>query len=191
MKFGKGTIALVAAFMILMGSGAAALAQDQPNDTGDATVAITVDPNENFLAVAVTDVDFDEWPYSFTAFDVDGNLTVTVTDTRGTAAGWNVNLSATDFARADNAYFFDIGNLSLLSGGVTDLAYGGIAANATCIAASSLSEVDGLGQEILSADVDCGMGLFELAMNGTLTIPGGTLVGVYESTVTVEFASGA
>jgi hypothetical protein len=190
MKFGKGIIALVAAFMLLVGSGAAALAQDQLGDSGDATVEITVDPNENFLAVAVTDVDFEAWPYSFADRDVYGDLFVEVTDTRGTAFGWNVNLSATDFVRADSEYSFDIDNLSLIANGVTDQAYGGIPADASCILDTSASPVDGTGQQILSANVDCGMGQFELEMDGTLTIPGGTLAGVYESIVTVDIATG-
>jgi hypothetical protein len=190
MKFGKGIIALVAAFMILMGSGAAALAQDKPSDTGDATVVITRNDDDNFLAVSVTSVNFDAWPYSFSDRLVFGDLSVEVTDTRGTAEGWNVLLSATEFKRLDELYTFGIDNLSLIADLVTDQEYGGEVADASCIDATSASPVDGTGQPILSAGVDCGMGQSVLEMNGTLKIPGGTLAGTYQSIVTVAIASG-
>jgi hypothetical protein len=193
MKFGKGIIALVAAFMLLVGSGAAALAQEQSSDTGDATVEITINATNNFLAVSVTDVNFLQWAYSFDDRDVNGDLFVEVTDTRGTGAGWNVLLSATDFVRADLAYSFAIDNLDLLQNDVTDLAYLGtpaISPSPSCIAPDDAVPVNGTGTKILSAAVNCGMGQFQLEMNGTLTIPGGTLAGVYQSIVTVDIATG-
>ena len=183
--------AIVGALMLVGGTAATTLAQAVPTDTGNATVSITSDATVNYLAVSISDASFTPKPYSFTDQSTSGALTVTVTDTRGTAAGWNVNLDATDFGSGGGS--FSISNLSLTAGAVAGALFQDATASALGITASNASPVKKTGvstTKVLSAAVASGAGLFNLPMTGSLNIPGGTLVGTYTSTVTVSIASG-
>ncbi len=179
---------------MLLAGGATGSVGAATTATGNATVSITSDTATNFLAVSITNASFGSRPYSFTATtNVPGSLTVTAIDTRGSALGWNVNLSATDFAR-DPSTTFDIGNLSLTAGPVAGIATGGGSVPSTAgIVTSSAAPVQKTGSgstKILSAAPLSGMGTFDLPMTGNLTIPAETLIGAYTSVVSVAIVSG-
>lgn len=190
----KRILSVVASVLLLAGTSASVLAQAQPSDTGNAAVTITTDTSTNYLAVAITDsIAFTNVPYSFSTQQTTGTLTVTATDTRGTAAGWHVTLDATDFMR-DAATSFAIGNLDLLAGTVSGVPFQGVTGDPTGITQSSAAPVQKTGSSlttnVLSAAIGHGAGQFALPMNGTLTIPGGSLAGEYHSIVTVAINAG-
>jgi hypothetical protein len=189
MNLRKSILSAAAALLILAGAATTNVIA-APTDTGNATVTIA---STGVLSVLVSDAAFGTHPYSFTnTVGVPGSLTVTATDERGTAAGWNVNLSGTDFSRDVNTSF-DISNLNLTAGTVVGVPFGGATASASGITASSAAPVLETGTsvtKVLSAAVLSGAGQFDLPMTGSLTIPAGTLVGTYTSEVTVTIVSG-
>ncbi len=192
MNIRKGILAAAAALLIVVG-GATSQVDAATSDTGSATVTITTSATNNYLAVEVSDANFNSWPYSFTdTLDVPGSLTVTATDTRGTGAGWKVNLSATDFIR-DASTSFDISHLDLTAGSVEGVLFQGKIGSTIGISASSAVPVQETGvstTQVLTASARSGMGQFQLPMTGSLDIPGGTLEGLYTSTVTVSIVTG-
>lgn len=149
-----------------------------------ATVSIITGP-ENIMTVVISSAVFTATQYSLQDTTTTSTVTVTPTDLRGTAAGWNVNLSATDLSR-DASTNFAISNLSLVAGELT----GPGAASITKNNAAPVQKTGVSTTKILSAPIGSGMGAFVLTMAGTLTIPGGTLIGLYTSTMTVTIATG-
>jgi len=183
-------LATAGAVLLVATTTLTGLAQTQ-QATGNATVSITSDTTTNYLAVSVTNAAFGGYAYSFVDQTAAGSLTVTATDTRGTAAGWNVSLSASDFAAGTER--IAIANLALTAGTPSALAFGGSTGSTAGVVATSAAPVQQTGtstSKILSAGVGSGAGQFQLPMTGALNIPGGTLVGSYTSTVSVAIVSG-
>lgn len=195
MNFRSKLVAVVGSALILASSLTMGAAQSAPQATGNATVRVTSDTTTNYLAVSITNANFGAVPYSFQNQQATGSLTVGVVDTRGTAAGWNVSLDATDFRTGDSSQFFDINNLGLGAGTQIGLPYssGDPAPSTANMTPQSVSPVQKTGvgtSKIWSAAELAGAGKFELPMAGTLTVPGGTLVGEYTSVVTVSIVTG-
>jgi hypothetical protein len=195
MNFRNKLVAVVGSALILASSLTMGAAQSAPTATGNATVRVTSDTTTNYLAVSINSADFGGVPYSFQNQQANASLTVGVTDTRGSAAGWNVSLNATDFRNGDGSQFFGIGNLSLVAGTQVGQPYISgdpmpSTANMTAFSAAPVQKTGDSTTKIWSAAELAGAGKFELPMAGTLTVPGGTLVGDYTSVVTVSIISG-
>lgn len=195
MNFRSKLVAVVGSALILASSLTMGAAQSAPTATGNATVRVTSDTTTNYLAVSINSADFGGVPYSFQDQTATGSFTVGVIDTRGTAAGWNVTLNATDFKTGDSSQFFDISNLSLTAGAQigVPIASGDpmpSTANMTPSSAAPVQETGTGTTKIWSAQALAGAGQFELPMAGTLKVPGGTLVGSYTSVVTVSIVTG-
>jgi hypothetical protein len=157
--------------------------------TADSESVDIVVTSNGVLSVAVNEtVPFDDIFYSFSEQTVTGELSVTVTDERGTAAGWAFNIRATNFNGSSGGAgdSFPIGGLSLTHAstswvsGNTDLSH---------IQGSAISAVSTTGQLIALAGLGSGNGEYILVYPGELTIPGDTLVDTYTSVVTVEAAA--
>jgi hypothetical protein len=183
MNFRSKLVAVAGSALILASSLTFGVASAADNDTATASVKVTTNAS-NVLSVVIENGSFGSVVYDFADQDTKGTLDVTVTDLRGTAPGWNVNLSASDFATGDaSPKTFGIGNLSLAPG----------AASATTkfsttngITPSGAIQVSSAPQPILTASAGSGDGEFTSTLAGTLKVPGGTLVGDYAAEVTVS-----
>jgi hypothetical protein len=190
MKFRNAIIATVGSALILASSLTMGAAQTVEDVDGDATVEITRKDNLNSISVWITDSDFDAHPYSLVEQPVPGNLTIGLDDFRGTADGWDVYISATEFT-SDNGRSFGAEQL-VLDPGDFDLNPDVTQENVTTDGQSTTASVQlsSDSQGIWSAANGNGAGHFVLPVDGTLTIPGGTLVGTYTSTMTVSVEAG-
>lgn len=123
----------------------------------------------------------------------------TVTDARGTGAGWNVTVSGTQFCKLDTlGVACDLvtpRNLPTSSLSVPQLSVA--KADATSSAVPSLTGgpylVDGLSVKVASSAANgTGMGSYDFSQGGNwnLTVPASAYAGSYRSTVTVSVASG-
>jgi hypothetical protein len=139
------------------------------------TVSVLIEETRTFSGVeySLTDVK-----------TADGELTVTAFDNRGTAKGWNVQLKATDFIKSNNSVGgnISVGNLSLDAGQPQRLSGVGT----TPMNATDINSMSTTAQQFWVAALDEGDGEFEVALEGELDVPAGTLVDTYTSTVTAE-----
>lgn len=178
---------------ILAGAlGLSMIAGVSAQDTGDAQ--INVQPNENGLVTPLitSAPDFGSVEYSFDPQVVTnteggaGNLVIEVTDNRGGSNGWEINISGTDFINAAETESFEVTNLVLGTGDVT--ATTGDPENVTPAATQPVTTEE---TSLITASVDNDSnGVFTITYTGnTLTVPGGTPVDEYTSTLTIETAA--
>ncbi len=122
--------------------------------------------------------------YSFTPQSVTGSLTYRTTASG--CAGWNIQLSATNFAYTGSFSGAAIpnGNIAITPGSVS--AVSGSTTNITPGSTGSL----GSALKVLSAIENSGIGTYDQSIAIGVTIPGGARVGTYTSTLTVTAASG-
>ncbi len=138
------------------------------------------------LSASITGVTFPAVTYSFSNATTTGNFTIQAVDNRGTAAGWNITVSASDFKNQDASRSFSASHLSLAAGTVAVNA-----GNASTTGQGKFSVSDmSAGGKVWNAGVGSGDGDYTLTSLGTLVVPGGTLVDTYKSLVTVSITSG-
>lgn len=178
-KITSGTIALVLATGI---AGSAFAAED---DSGKASIEIVPMSDEaGVLSVSISDMNFGSLPYSLVDRDVDGTATITASDMRGTAGGWNVTLTSTDFDEG-----MDISNLSLSAGAVSTTSTNSDHSSAAVPAMTGVnSVVAGETFNVLTAKPGTGAGSYSAEYNTNLHVPSGTLVGEYDATITVTIS---
>ncbi len=186
MTFRKALTGAIGALALVAATATSSLAAPvTPSDSTDVDIIVT---SNGVLSVIVAESEpFDDVNYSFTTTHSIGQLTVTVTDLRGTAAGWTFNLRANgDFEGANTNDSIPIGGLGL---GFNHLAW--VAGNTSTlfIAASNISHVSTSGQQIVDAPIGYGNGQYDIVYNGDLLVPGDTLVDTYTTTLTVESAA--
>lgn len=199
---GHGRLVGVAlAFSALVVAAAAPTAQAQTADPTNVTVTAS---NLTLGAIAVAD---------FTGVTLNGTVRSTtatmsafdVTDARGTGAGWNVTIGATEFKEWDSA--LNAGAGGYVTGGKT------IGTSRTSMATATVAKKDstssapptmtagaytldaGTAVKIASAAADgTGMGSYTITPGGTngvtLTVDAKTYAKAYRSDVTVTLATG-
>jgi len=184
MNFRSKLVAITGSALILASSITMGAAEEAHTDTANASVSITTNAS-NVLTVDITNGRFDSKRYSFDDQTSSGSLTVTVTDLRGTAAGWKVNLSAKNFTTGGtSAKTFGIGNLKLTPGAVASETNS--FSRPSEIEVGAGFQVAGAETQILRAPAGEGDGEFSSVLAGSLNVPGGTLVGDYTSEVKVS-----
>lgn len=173
-------IALTGILAIAMIGGASAT--ETETKSGTASVNVTSD---GVLSVTIDNASFDSVPYKFTDQSTTASIKVNVEDNRGNGTGWKVSLYGSDFQREDGTKF-DIDHLALASAEVERTA-GQIPTeiNTHVVALGDESP----GQVIASAPELQGMGHYTVDYSASLTVPGGTLVGEYKSTLYVSITS--
>jgi len=182
MNVRKQVLTTLGAAALVLATSTSAFAMAVTNDDSENVVVEITPKIGGTVTVLVTETTaFPDQIYSLAEQTTSGVLTVQTSDDRGNAAGWNVTLKATDFVEADTADIA-INNLVLLAQPVVKNSVGGT----TPAAGSNQSPVTTTAQQLWDAAPATGDGIFSLPMNGTLTIPAGTLVGTYTSTVTAE-----
>jgi len=148
----------------------------------DSTASVQITPNENApLSVSITGGTFVAKDYSFADQTTTGSLTLGATDERGNQGGWTVSLAATDFV--DGSRSIPVSGMNLVPGTPSRV---GTVGTAPVAHTSPVITPSTISATIWSAPAGEGDGQFSLPVEGTLTIPGGTLVGTYVSTVTVN-----
>lgn len=180
--------ASIGAAAMMFASVATGYAVEAPRASDQATVDIVV-TSAGVLSVTVTETEtFDDIAYSFDDQKVEGDLTVQVTDQRGTAAGWTFNLRGSDFtgSRSGPGDSFPISGLSLVHTSTTPLAGN---PSTKGIAGYDIPSVNATGNQIVSASTGFGNGQYDVLFDGTLVVPGDTLVDSYTATIVVEVPS--
>lgn len=109
-----------------------------------------------------------------------------VTDARGSGAGWNLTVSATNFS--------DGAGHTLAPGTITGVA-AACKAGSSCTAASSSGityplTVGGTAAKFFNAAVNSGLGKFDVTPTFSVSIPGNAYAGTYSSTLTLATVSG-
>jgi hypothetical protein len=187
------TIAVTTVFGASFGSAAFAADAADVTVTGG-SLGITVDPTVGNFAGVTLDGTAKSTTASFDGFEVN--------DARGTGAGWNVTVQATQFAEWDST--LNAGAGGYVTSGKTlalnslSLAAPTVAADGTTSAAPSITagpyNVDaGSAVKIASAAVDAGMGKYDFTQAATpltLSIPSSAYAKTYRSTVTVSTVTG-
>lgn len=179
---------IILAFMFAFALGGVASAQ---SDTGDATVEVVpIGDGGGILSASITNVDFGEHEYQLSDHTAYGQLTIYTSDMRGTAGGWTVTLAGEDLRSSESPAFpISIQNLLAPAGSVSHL--GSPSGHPTDVPPVSHAAwpVTNAPTTVLSAAPGSGAGFYENHRAGTkLTIPGGTLIGEYKSTLTVTIS---
>ena len=182
----RNRVLLTTGAMALLASVSLGTVAATPINQADVDVQITpIDGATVTVAVAESLSDpFDDKQYSLIQQTSSGRLDVTTTDNRGTATGWTVSISASNFVRTVNTTVgadIPVGNLALSGGTVTKTPGSGNYPSSVTVPAS----MPAASTQLWKAISNEGDGQFLLPLNGTLTIPAGTLVDKYQSTVTV------
>jgi len=118
-----------------------------------------------------------------------GDLALTVRDTRGTGAGWNVKISTTGvFTDSGRNLTFTSPTWSLTAG--NDAVDQNTNATKLGVTESAADNLVGSGARVLSASKGNGMGVTDYTgATMSITVPAGTLVGNYHSTLNVVIAT--
>jgi len=178
-------IATLGAAVLMASAVASSSAVPAPvSSNTDVDIVVT---STGVLSVSIAETEpFDDIRYSFDRQTVEGDLTIQVTDQRGTAAGWTFNLRGTgDFTGRPTGP----GDSFPLSG--LGLRYTSVSVDAgnpdtSGITGSGVPQVSTTGQQVATASPDSGNGQYDLLYDGTLSIPGDTLVDTYSTTIIVE-----
>jgi len=182
MNFRSKLVAVVGSALLLASSITSGAAQT----TADAKVEITSMDGAGLSVSIIDGEDFGTIQYSYQNTTVVGSLELKAVDSRGTGAGWNVTLSATDFIRDANTKF-SVTNATLTPG---TLAIVTQPTSTDQTAGMTTSSFTGTTTKIWTADELSGAGEFTLGLDADLNVPAGTLVGTYTSEVEVSIQTG-
>lgn len=182
------TIAAVASSALFAGVASPAFAADDANVTVTGGSLSITNPLAGDFAGVTLDGTAKTTTATFAGFSA--------TDARGTGAGWNVTVQATQFKEyAAGAYVVAGKTLALNS---LSLAAPTVAANATTSTAPSITagpyNVDAASAvKIASAAADTGMGKYDFTQAATpltLSVPASAFAKTYRSDVTVSVVTG-
>ncbi|MDQ2655382.1 MAG: WxL domain-containing protein [Chloroflexota bacterium] len=181
----KSLYGMVTAAALSMMAVAPAVAQTT------STTAVVAAGSLNISNVAGEDFDTDLALTGLRHNATGGSLTFTVTDARGSGAGYSVTAQASPFKTAGDLLLTEDTAPNLLSiGSFTATAVGGDDASQSPapsqVGSSAILDTGAAAVTILSAPADEGMGVYLIdAAALTLVIPGQAEAGSYSSTITL------
>jgi hypothetical protein len=114
-----------------------------------------------------------------------GSLTYRITGAG--CSGWSVSMAASAFTYIGSTPGSSIpaNSLTLTTGGPTSV----ISGDGTGVAPTSVTGGLGTTRKVISAQPGAGNGTYEQSLGVSVTVPGGTTVGSYRSTITVTAAA--
>lgn len=192
----RTAITAVAGSVLIVGLGApAAFAADATDVTvNGGSLGITVDPTAGNFGAVTLDGAAKTTTATFDGFEVN--------DARGTGAGWNVTVQATQFAEWDSTLNANAGGyvpsgktlaLNSLSLAAPTVAADGTTSAAPSVLTGPFSIDGGSAVKVASAAAGGGMGKYDFtqATNPlTLSVPASVYAKTYRSTLTVSTVSG-
>jgi hypothetical protein len=108
-----------------------------------------------------------------------------IVDARGSGAGWNLTMSATNFSDG-SGHTLSPGTIT----GITAACQGGNACTAATNAIAYPLTLSGTAQKFFNASANTGMGKVNITPSVSVAIPGNAYAGSYTSTVTLAAVSG-
>ncbi len=169
--------------------GVAALVGPTAVSAADVTLQVT----GGDLTASIANATMSGVNYSHTAGSSTGTLVVSVNDERGTAEGWNVYLTASDFVEnSDSPIAQNIPNSGFSITDAQDPAW--VAGQAIVTGEDANGPYANAGAEgvlnvtrtVLTADAATGSGQYTQDLDVSLVVPAMTQAGTYTSTVTVS-----
>ncbi len=152
------------------------------------SVQATISVNSGNLSNTAQNVAFPSVTLNGTDQTMTGTTSAwNATDARGTGAGWNVTIAASNFTSSGGGSI-DVANFKcqLLQANVITLSGG----TAPTTAMATLVPLSGTPAKMLSAALSAGMGSYNYTPDFQLIVPGSTLAGSYTANVTVSINSG-
>jgi hypothetical protein len=139
------------------------------------------------LTATVVDSNLQWWfPYEFIDLTGSGTLTYQVASTG--CSGWNVSVVASPFRYSGPApgATLPTSSLSLISAGAPTTVTGSGTGVSSMPSTGSLATA----RAVMRAESGRGNGTYQQVLNVGITVPAGTSVGSYRSTITINAASG-
>jgi hypothetical protein len=181
----KPAIGLGLAVGVLIGSMVAApvLAADQ----------VTQVINGGARTASVANLTLAQLTYSNSSQANTGAMTLTVDDSSGTGAGWNVTIvsSAFVYTGPNNGSNIAASNFALTAAGTPVMTIGQPvdATNGPKVPASSPVGTLDSARKVIQANADYGLGTYTQGLNVSLTVPGQSRAGTYTATLTTTIAA--
>ena len=184
----KLVITLLLVSACTFGGGTAA----QQSNEGNVRVRIVAPGGGGILGVAIVGVDLGSYEYSLDdQYAASGSISIHAWDLRGTGSGWRVTVAGTDFLDlSGTGESFSISNLSLTAGTIEANPANGHPTNAVPLS-FAVAPVGQTQSTALLAVPETGAGSYVNTRQTGLLIPGGTLIGDYQSTLTVTISGTA
>lgn len=178
----------------LLGVAMLGIATVAPAAAADPKVTQVINGGGAFSA-SIGDASLTSVTYSNSAQSGTGTLSLSVSDPRGTSAGWNVTIKSTDFqytgGGSQNPSPIPATGFSITSLGAP-VQTAGQAVDATGGPYLSGSAPETLDQtrKVVAADIGFGSGNYTQSLGVSLAIPAMSQTGTYQATLTVLITSG-
>ena len=131
--------------------------------------------------------------YSNSAQSNTGTMTLTVDDSSGTGAGWNVTIlsSAFVYSGANNGTNIAASNFALTAAATPAMVVGQPvdATNGPKVPASSPVGTLDSARKVIQANADYGLGTYTQGLSVSLTVPAQSRAGTYTATLTTTIAA--
>ena len=114
--------------------------------------------------------------------------TITVTDNRGSGAGWSVTSTSTAFSCCSDAHTIAVTNLTVNPNNSTLAGANGASTTSVTVGSSHTFTSISDSTNIVTAAAASGMGQYTINPTVTLTIPVGVYAGTYTATLTITAA---
>jgi hypothetical protein len=150
----------------------------------DSLVSQTVTADGGQLTVDIsTDPVFDAVAYSHAAHQTSAPMVISVDDSRGTGAGWQVSASISGINTPDGVTL-DANSFEILNIAAPKLKTEDSGQDPATLATGTNGSI-GSGRVLATADVNEGQGAYTQAMDLGIDLPAGAKAGAYTATLTV------
>jgi hypothetical protein len=171
-------------FFITLGIAAVALVATTAALAGTLTATATVTGTSGISMALPSDPSISD-TLDGTDQTVSWSALLGVVDARGTGAGWNLTMSATNFSDG-SGHTLNPGTIT----GITAACQGGNACTAATNAITYPLTLSGTAAKFFNAAANTGMGKVNITPSVSVAIPGNAYAGTYTSTVTLAAVSG-